>query len=118
MPKLEIDDQHLTITLSIGEAMGSFKSGFTLDLDHVRGAQVLDQKFWHTLGIRVPGVGLPGLMVAGTYLKKADKAFVCWKRKQQVLQINLADEFYDRLVLGVDDAEAWAEKINSALAGC
>jgi hypothetical protein len=118
MPTINIDAKQLSVTMSLGETLGAFKSHVEVPISHVTGAEVLDKKFWTTLGVRVPGTGAPGLMVAGTFLKKGDKAFVCWKRKDQVLQINLTGQFYDRLVIGVADAEEWAEKINAYITGC
>jgi hypothetical protein len=118
MPTLNIDAKQLTVTMSLGEAMGAFKSHIEVPLSQITGAEVLSKNFWANLGIRVPGLGAPGLMVAGTYIKKGDKAFVCWKRKEQVLQVNLSGNSYDRLVIGVADAEEWAEKINAYITGC
>ena len=118
MPTLNIDAKELNITMSLGEALGAFKSQLNIPLGQISGAEVLGKNFWANLGIRVPGLGAPGLMVAGTYIKKGDKAFVCWKRKEQVLQINLIGNSYDRVVIGVPDAEEWAEKINAYVTGC
>lgn len=118
MPKLSIDANTFKATMCIGEVMGSFHGDIAVPLANITGAEVLDQKFWYHLGIRVPGTGLPGLMIAGTYLKKGDRAFVCWKRGEKVLQVNLTGQRYDRLVLGISDAEDWAEKINAYITGC
>jgi hypothetical protein len=118
MPKLSIDATQFKATMSFGEVLASFHGDVTIPLANISGAEVLDQKFWHHLGVRVPGTGLPWLLIAGTYLKKGDRALVCWKRGEKVLQVNLNGQRYDRLVFGIKDAEEWAEKINAYITGC
>ena len=118
MPKLSIDSTQFKTQMSVGEVIGSFHGDINIPLKNIAGAEVIGKGFWAHLGIRVPGTGLPGLMMAGTYLKKGDRAFVCWKRGENVLQVNLTDYKYDRLVLGVPNAEEWAETINAYITGC
>jgi hypothetical protein len=43
---------------------------------------------------------------------------VFWTRKKQPLQINLFDHYFNRIIIGVDDAEAYADQINAALTSC
>ena len=83
----------------------------------VVGAQVLGKGWWKTLGLRI-GTGLPGVAIMGTFVKKGDRAYVSWTKGKQVLQINLSGNKYSRIVLGVEDAEALAEDINTAITGC
>jgi hypothetical protein len=67
----------------------------------------------------VPGTALPGLIIAGTYIKPKDSAFVYWtRRNMSVLQINLSGRPYNRVFIGVEDAAALADKINDALTAC
>ena len=118
MAKVTINPANLRVTLTRGEAFWGMHKSLTVPGNQVVGAQALGKSWWKTLGLRVPGTALPGLMIAGTYLRKGDKAFVSWTRGKQVLQINLRDGAYNRIVVGVDDAEALAEEINTAITGC
>ena len=118
MPKLEITPTELSVHLSGGEKLASLHGNVTVPLANIAGAEVLAPKWWMNLGLRVPGTGLPGLIIAGTYIWRRDRAFVCWKRGEEVLQINLTGQNYSRLVIGVDNAETWAETVNAYLAGC
>ena len=117
MAKVTINPANLRVTLTRGEAFWGFHKSLTVPGSQVVGAQVLGAKWYRTLGLRV-GTGLPGVMIAGTFVRKGDKAFVSWTRGKQVLQINLRDGAYNRIVVGVDDAEALAEEINTAITGC
>jgi hypothetical protein len=43
---------------------------------------------------------------------------VNWLSGQEVLQINLKGHTYSRIIVGVKDAKALAEEINTAITGC
>jgi hypothetical protein len=118
MPKLEISPSELDVQLSIGEKIAAIHGNLRVPLSGISGAEVRTGRWWMGLGLRIPGTAIPGLIIAGTYLWRKDHAFVCWKRGEQVLQVNLTGQRYSRLVIGVDDAETWAETVNAYLAGC
>ena len=127
MPKLELNDDQLVIRLTAGEKLAALHGDLTVNGVAIRGAAVADKKWWTTLGMRVPGTAIPGLIIAGTYLQKGDRAFVSWTRKQgQPLEITLAAKMapeargtrYTRIFVGIDDAQAWADKINDAIVAC
>jgi hypothetical protein len=63
----------------------------------------------------VPGTGLPPFIVAGTYLKKGDRAFVSYFKGQTPVEIKLSGGRFTRLIIGLDDLPA-AEAIVKALA--
>ena len=118
MTELAFAPEALKVKLNLGERLAALHGDVAVPWSKVRGAQVLDRKWWQGLGMRVPGTALPGLIIAGTFVWRADKAFVYWRRGQQVIQINLDDAKYTRIVLGVEDAELAADQINTALTGC
>ena len=114
MATITIENSTLTVKLTMLEALAAMRGGYSVPLSKVTGAEVVDRKFWASLGFRVPGTALPPFIIAGTYLKKGDRAFVHWSRKLTPLQINLHDAGYDRLVIGMENAEEWAQKISAA----
>jgi hypothetical protein len=118
MPKLEISPTKLDVQLSAGEKLAAVHGSVTVPLSAITGAEVLEPRWWMHLGLRVPGTGLPGLIIAGTFLWGKDRAFVCWKRGEEALQVNLNGQNFSRLIIGVKDAETWAETVNAYLAGC
>lgn len=126
MPKLELTDDQLIIRLSASEKLAAFHGDLTVNGIAIRGAAVTDKKWWMTLGLRI-GTGLPGIIIAGTYLKRGERAFVSWTRKSGLpLEITLAAKMaphargtqFTRIIVGVDDAQAWADKINDAIVSC
>jgi hypothetical protein len=118
MPNVAFQGTDLHITLSAGEKLASLHGDLVIPLRNIIGAEVLGPKWWTGLGLRVPGTGLPGLVVAGTYKWKGDNAFVSWTRGNQVLQINLTGHQYNRVVVGVPDAEEWVDTITMYLTSC
>ena len=118
MPNLTIDEKALHVGLSSGEKLAALHGSIDVSLSKITGAQVLGRKWWWGLGLRIPGTGLPGVIVAGTFVQKGDRALVSWTRGNQVLQVNLQDFGYTRLVLGVPNAEEWADTINAYITGC
>lgn len=117
MAKVTINPANLRVTLTRAEAFWGLHRSLTVPGKQVVGAQALGKGWWKTLGLRI-GAGIPGLLIAGTFVRKGDRAFVSWKRGEQVLQINLSGNKYTRIVVGVEDAEALAEEINTAITGC
>lgn len=118
MAKLAFQQTNLHVTLGSGEKLAALHGDMVIPLANILGAEVLDSKWWMRLGLRVPGTGLPGVIIAGTYIWRKDRAFVCWHRGQQVLQINLTGRNYTRLVIGVDDAEKWVDTITMYITSC
>ena len=127
MAKLELSDDRLIIRLSAAEKLAALHGDITVNGVAIRGAAVADKKWWMTIGLRVPGTAIPGLIIAGTYLQRGDRAFVSWTRKQGLpLEITLAAKMnpaargtkFTRILIGADDAQAWADKINDAIVAC
>ena len=118
MPTVKIGAKSLEVQLTAAEAFWGMHRSLSIAAENIVGAQTLGPKWWLTLGFRIPGTALPGLFIAGTYVRKGDRAYVSWGRKKEVLQINLRNHRYNRVILGVDDAKALAEAINMAITGC
>jgi hypothetical protein len=126
MPKLELTEDQLIIRLSPAEKLAAFHGDVKVNGIAIRGAAVADRKWWTTLGLRI-GTGLPGVIIAGTFIKKGDRAFVSWTRKAGLpLEITLAAKMaadargtqFTRILVGVEDAQGWADKINDAIVSC
>jgi hypothetical protein len=119
MPKLELREDELVIRLSFWQRLASVHGDVHIPATSIRGAVVADPKWDRTIGFKVPGTALPGLIIAGTYIKPKDSAFVYWTRsKKTVLQLNLSGRPYNRVFIGVDYAAALAEQITDAITAC
>lgn len=119
MPILEMKADELVIRLSFWQRMAAVHGDVHIPATSLRGAVVADPNWVRTLGFRIPGTALPWLIIAGTYIKPKDSAFVYWTRSHKsVLQLNLSGRPYNRVFIGVDDAAALADQINDAITAC
>lgn len=103
----------LNIELTVAEKVFGLHRNLTVPIENVTGAKVLDKTFGRTLGLRLPGTGIPGLILAGRFVRAGEVAWVSWTRGDQVLQIDLTAHRLTRIVIGVADAQAAAQLINS-----
>lgn len=117
MAQILIQDAGIAVKLSFWEKLGSLRGDLFVPVTSLRGALAADSGWKRTLGARVPGSYVPGLVIYGTYRSKTTD-FVAWKRGQQVLQLNLSGKPYSRVFVGVEDAVALAGQINDALTAC
>jgi hypothetical protein len=115
MAKLSISVKALTIELSFAEKILGLHGNLTIPLSSISGASQLDKTWVRTLGLRVPGTGIPGLVIAGRFVSSQNKSWVTWTRGNQVLQIDLKDQNYTRILVGLPDAEAAAAQINALI---
>lgn len=114
--QLALDADRLDLSLEGWEHLWAFKiKRFSVPLAHVvRAEAARPQSGWM---IRAPGTHLPGVIKAGTYFRPGHREFwyVRERRAEEPLAIELRGEKYTRLVVSVDDARGWAERINAAV---
>lgn len=89
-------------------------SGIECPVDAVLDVGVAGIKELHR-GFRAPGTYLPGVMIAGTFRARTGNALWLVGRHKEVLVIELADQRWRYLVLGVEDPEAANEALRAAL---
>jgi hypothetical protein len=117
MATITINRDGLRVGIPPFEALQALQVGFTIPLSHVRGATDDAQYIADGLGLRSPGTGFPGWIAKGTFRKHKQKVLSLWHRGQQIVVIELANEKWDRVVIGCDDAKALAAQINEAIGG-
>ena len=117
--QITLADDQLILTLEGAERLWAFKLGpITVPRANVARAETaLPRTTWKEL--RAPGTFLPGVIKAGTYYTDRGKEF--WyavrSRKDNPLTIELTGASYRRLVVTIDDAANWAERINAWVSG-
>jgi hypothetical protein len=119
--QLVLDADRLELSLEGWEHLWAFRLGhFSVPLAHVVRAEA-SRPPWTWKTIRAPGTAVPGLIKAGTYYTAEGREFWYvvrspWKQPLTPLTIELRGEPFERLVVSIDDARGWAERINAALA--
>lgn len=95
----------------------ALESTVEVPLRHIAGVEV-DPPDAHDVfhGLRMGGTNLPGVITAGHFLHHGQWAFWDVHDPSRSIAIELHDDHYARLVIGVDDPEAAARSIRSAVA--
>jgi hypothetical protein len=95
--------------LSWKEKLASFSGSKSIPLSHITSVETDYSRTPN--GIRLPGSYIPYLVAAGTYYTRKGREFWCVIKRKNILRIELNNEFYARLVLGIDDNLTWKEKL-------
>ncbi|WEV74432.1 hypothetical protein OZX74_02510 [Bifidobacterium sp. ESL0798] len=111
-----VDDTTLTVTVNGLDRLWSFTKGMKIPLAHVMGATVdPGMRLAKRGAIRTPGLSTPGKH-AGTFkFEDGDTEFWNIQQPEQPLVIQLRNEKFDRLILGVADPRDTADAINNLL---
>jgi hypothetical protein len=92
------------------------KSSLDIPLEHIRGVTIRSeetQKWWH--GWKVLGTDMPGLIAAGLFAVNGKWVFWDIVHPENAIEIDLAYETYDRLLIEVPDPQGATNLIESAL---
>ena len=115
MTTVEIVGDELVVTMSGMDRFWSLRRRVAVPLAQVRGATADPGMSREPAGLRMPGTHLPRVITAGTYRKDGGRDFWNLRASQQAVVVELAGARFRRLVLGVPDARATAERIERAL---
>jgi hypothetical protein len=116
MATVRVQDDALQVEIDGIDSLLSFQASFRVPLDHVRGATTEAPPLNRVYkGIQNIGTHIPGLVAAGTYYTSRGRVFWDARVGQELVRIDLEDEKYDELVLGVDDAYGVTRKIHQTL---
>ena len=111
--KISIVKNELRISFSITKKILSMKGSFTIPLNHiVRVTTQMPKPTWKE--IKAPGTSIPGLIKAGTYYTDKGKEFWYVTKGKKILNLELKNESYKRIILGLDSNVKWAKKISEA----
>jgi len=115
MTAVEIAGDDLVVTMTGLDRFWSLRRRIAVPLAHVRGATADPGVGREPAGIRSPGTYVPRVITAGSYRRDGEWTFWNLRASQQAVVVELTDERFRRLVLGVDDARAVAEQVERAL---
>jgi len=115
MTTVEITGDQLVVTMQGWDRFWSLRRRIAVPLTQVRGATADPGMSREPAGIRMPGTHLPRVITAGTYRKDGARDFWNLRATSQAVVIELTGGPFRRLVLGVEDARATAERIERSL---
>jgi len=111
--KITITEDQLEINFSTTKKILSMKGSFKIPLKHIQSITTqLPKPTWKE--IKAPGTMIPGLIKAGTYYTDKGKQFWLVTKGKGILNIELKNESYKRIILGIENNVKWAKKISDA----
>ena len=116
MADVEITPATVVVHIRGVDKLLALQSRLEVPLRHIADVEVNPRdahSVWH--GLRMGGTNVPGLITAGRFVQHGEWAFWDVHDPDKSVAIRLSDESYARLVIGVDDPEATAEAIRSAI---
>lgn len=112
--KIEITNEQLLVVPQGVNKLTSLKNKIEIPLQHVCGATIDEEILNESKGVRAPGTAI-GDYWAGSFIKNGEKIFFNIKRGNLPVVIQLVNEKYTRLVLGVDNPKRTVDLINNKI---
>ena len=108
--KISIVNDRLVVEFAGLETIAAIKKRLEFNLKNVVSVSTETRKWIE--GIRVGGIGLPGIIKDGRYLINGKKAFFAMRDPDRCVTIEFIDEPYTYLVVQVDDKKKIVEEIS------
>ena len=107
MVEVSRDDDKVLFNVKGLHKLWAFTSQLHVPLAHIRGVRqdAESLKGW-CKGWRMPGTHVPGLLVAGTFLKDGRRIFWDVHNADKAVIIDLEHDDYDQLIIEVEDPAA------------
>ena len=112
--KIEIKNDKLIVIPQGLDKVWSFKNKLEIPINNVIGAMIDHDIVNTNKGFRGPGLGLPNKW-SGTFTLDGEKNFWNVTRNTTPVVIQLENEKYSRLILGIENATKWVDKINNLI---
>jgi hypothetical protein len=113
MANLLIDDREVTVSMSAAEKIEALHGNVTFPRAAVVRPRVVPDGLAEVHGLKMPGLGLPGIIMVGTWQDGEMITFaVCHGRRSAVV-LDLADQVYDRIVVTVENPEEAVARLKS-----
>lgn len=116
MADVELTSTSLIIHIRGADRFFAMQSMLEVPLQHIASVDsAADEarRVWH--GLRIGGTNLPGIITAGRFVQHGEWAFWDVHDPQNAIGIQLRDESYAKLIVGVDDPGATTQAIRAAI---
>lgn len=112
--KLSLSKETLKVRMEGWEIVWALKRSLSLPLKNIAGVgTTIPRPTWKE--VKAPGTMLPGMIKAGTYYTGRGKEFWYAKRGKKFLVLELRNERYKRVILGVPNNKAWVVKLTRSI---
>lgn len=81
----------------------SVKSEITIPFEHILKAYKNEDENDKFLGLRMPGINIPGVITAGSFMVHGGIIFCDFSNRDNLIIVELIDEHYNKLVIEVEN---------------
>ncbi len=116
MVDISIAEGKLTLHVRGADQLWALKSTLEIPLKHiasVRADPEIARGWYH--GMRLPGTNIPGVITAGTFYQDGKRVFWDVHHPENTVVIDLHDERFNQLIVGVADPRASVSLIQGSL---
>jgi len=111
MASIDIGADSVTVKLSGGEKLEALHSDVTVPRSAITSARAVPDGMSELHGLRMPGTGIPGVLMVGTLRARDAVTFAVCHAGRPAVVIDLTGAAYDRIVVTADDAESIASNL-------
>lgn len=108
MANIVVDGDTATVSLSALEKVEALHGDVSIAKSSIVGVHDVPDGLAEVHGMRMPGTGLPGVILVGTFLEPGRRTFAVCHGARPAVVFDLKGEHFDRLVVTVDNPEALA----------
>ena len=106
MASLLVDGDVVTVALSVAEKVEALHGDVSVPRAAVLSARVVPDGMEEVHGLKMPGTGLPGVIMVGTWRDGERVTFAVCHGRRPAVALDLADQVFDRIVVTVEDPQA------------
>jgi hypothetical protein len=105
MANLLVDDDEVTVSLSAAEKLEALHGDVRVPRSAVLQVRVVPDGMAEVHGLKMPGAGLPGVIMVGTWRSRQSVTFSVCHGNRPAVVLELTGQPYDRIVVTVDNPE-------------
>jgi hypothetical protein len=103
--KLVINDDTVTVQMSLAEKAEALHRDLTVPRSAITGVRVVSDGISEVHGLKMPGSGIPGVIMVGTWISRDGNTFAVCHGSGRAIVIDLTGQNYDRIVMTADNPE-------------
>ncbi len=105
MANLVINHDTVTVQMSLAEKAEALHRDLTVPRSAITGVKVVTDGLNEVHGLKMPGSGIPGVIMVGTWISREGNTFAVCHGSGRAIVIELSGQNYDRIVMTVDNPE-------------
>lgn len=114
MVKVHATETHYVFTILGWHRIWSFESQIKVEKQNIISAAQSQDEFTWWIGWKIPGTQLPGIITAGTYIKKGERNFWDVSNKKNAIVVTVQNSSYHKLIIEVENPTETIKLLNNS----